>query len=627
MGYEDNIFDTGLNLLFQENFDLKNFTAELEDKKGTYYRWIKTDLERRVNNDLSIIDSEFTSDQASRFKKIEKVLLRSDSIKILRTNDKASLFNGDINLGIRYSKVLQYLEKKCKEESQPRVKRGKINLSPVTAQKYISDILNNSKLQGMEYAGLVDMIRHKWNSYSKYIVEMERMLFYLQSIYREKLQGYEKDHEKKGLSVFDLKVSGKKKYSMFDHKTRTIVEKEDHEEAIEYVLFVFAHSDSKNSAYKDLLSEMHESTKSSYHRSAEGEKEALAKLENISISSSDIQEILKYIGKIDTGDRELTHMDFDSAIKFFFILGENFFENYMQYAESLFKYYGKSLGSQIRDIVADVLGTMEESATAKKRLEDYTPSPKLLREWEDTAPLRGNRIVLLTLPKFIIAQHIEFTKPLINMMGFISSMTDNDFEIKNKFYEEIMNHPYMKRLNSTVRRKGIQREIKGAYSQLCSNILMIKGKQKLYIEELISKVMKDHRIDDKLFTGLKPIKIANTKKNREKELAQLLEEQEHCTEKHERDVLEASIKKLRITIKEDELHINKSEIDIVKDLFLKYTYKFVEELNKEEERYYYHNEGSYTYITKRFSATIDKEQKKQIQQKEYDDNSIGSYNG
>jgi len=624
MGYEDNIFDTGLNLLFQENFDLKNFTAELEDKKGTYYRWIKTDLERRVNNDLSIIDSEFTSDHVIKFKKFERILLRSDSIKILSTNDKASLFNGDINLGVRYSKVLQYLEKKCKEESQPRVKRGKINLSPVTSQKYTSDILNNSKLQGIEFAGLVDMIRHKWNSYSKYIVEMERMLFYLQSVYREKLQGYEKDHEKKGLSVFDLKVSGKKKYSMYDHKTRAVVEKEDNEEAIEYVLFVFSHSDSKSSAYKDLLSEMHESTKSSYHRSAEGEKEALSKLENISISSSDIQEILKYVGKIDAGDRELSHMDFDSAIKFFFILGENFFENYIKYAESLFQYYGKSLGSQIRDIVADVLGSMEETVTAKKRIKNYTPSPKLLREWEDTLPLRGNRIILLTLPKFIIAQHVEFTKPLINMMGFISSMTDHDFEIKNKFYLEIMNHPYMKRLNSTIRRKGIQTEIKAAYSQLCSNLLMIKGKQKLYIEELISKVMKDHRIDDKLFTGLKPIKIENTKKKRVNELAQLLEKQKYCTEKHERDKLETSIKKLRITIKDDEFHISKSEIDIVKDLFLTYTYKFIEELNREEERYFYHSEGSYTYITKRFTATIDKEQKKKIDQKEKDQQEYNS---
>jgi len=546
---------------------LKDFHLELEDKKhGTYYRWTQQLLDRKTSRELNIVDEdpEFTAERIRQFKQYERILKNSHTRKKIKEFNIAVIL-GTID-GLRFMKILDYIEKEVKQEKEYQYPIGTIHISKSTTNKTSTDIMKMSTALAQNIIGF-DIIVDKWREFSKYHIETSRLLFYLQSLYKEKILG--NTGSEKGLEIFDLNLSAKKKFSIFDYKTRIIIEKEGDEEGIEFVLFSFYHKDKASSKYKELLKQLQGSKDSSYNRSSEGEKLALKTLKNISISCSDLSEILDKLHLAKQENKKINHMSFDSSIKFFFITKQNFIKYPQEYAKAIFNYYGGKLGEQIKNIVIDTLETNNLENTKEDK--EFSNFSKLyLQEFEDNLPLRGDRIILLTIPKFMIDQYVNFDN-LIQTVGFISAITSRDMEIRNRLAEDITKHPYIKKLSYSEKKRRIQLRIRCAFAVICNNILLLPGNNKLYIDDFVKDAIRDQAIDKKLFHGIRPSRVASNKKAREEK---------------------------GIVFDDDNITFEESEIMIVFRLLREYTFKLIEKLNEEKTKYYIQNDGKAGYITR-----------------------------
>ena len=642
---------------FFQKLGIKNILFEISDTPKSFYSWIKANYDRGIQDLLSEFyegENVVTNYRIIAIKNIEKTFMSREFIKVFQSKDLERLlantiFRSNNKAYTNFYFILNYFEKKIIDKKTHYVKSGTIHIAPNTVIQSPSNIASmiakheetGKKVGSTEKKLFLEALAQKTNVRD----EFEKVLFLLHQFFILHEKGLHDMLAEKGLYLKEISTEIATTTKVKNPKTNEVEVIHGKEDGIEYIMFTLIFKDKqKHTAYAQLIKELTNSPNSSYSRSSTGEKKALAKLEQISIATSDFASVVDFLTK-KLGKRSLVNTEFDSSFKFSFILAENFNLHPSKYSEELILYYKNELGNKIKEELGNIFikdflkeneklteklekelkaelkenftekilkDRVEEALSEQEEFDKYTPSKLVGREWEDReVPLKKMRVLMLTIPKFVIAEFVNYAKVKDQVGGFITPLTSIEVDLRIRLENMMLTSPYGIELG-TKKRRNLE-PMFNAFRQCITEIRLLTGNKTIQLNTLLRKASSDNKLEETYHKNVRTKRtINNNIKKQEKrdqaislfkkqqyEIIDAMPEQERSLvfgENWTPAIIESKIME-NVAIEyplEDEAKINSSlsELQMVINLIRGHLLKYIEDINELDPRYTINSKGA-----------------------------------
>ena len=641
---------------FFQKLGIKNILFEISDTPKSFYSWIKAHIDRGIQellNEFYEGENVVTNYRIMAIKNIEKVFMSREFIKIFQSKELERLlantiFRSNNKAYTNFYFILNHFEKKIVNKKDHYVKEGTIHIAPNTVIQSPSDIATmiakheqvENKVDSIEKALFLEALTQKTNVRD----EFEKVLFLLHQFFILHEKGLHDMLAEQGLYIKKISTEIATTTKVTNPKTNKVEIINGKDEGLDYLMFTLIFKDKqKNTAYAQLIKELTNSPNSSYGRPSMGEKKALSKLEQISIATSDFASVVDFLYK-KLGKRSLINTEFDSSFKFSFILAENFNLHPSKYSEELILYYKNDLGNKIKTELGEIFiddyhketeklteklkkelkvelqenytekdlqDRLEEALSEQEKFDKYIPSQLVGREWEDTEiPLKKMRVLLITIPQFVVAEFVNFSKIKDQVGGFITPITSTEANLRTSLEKMMLNSPYGIELSTKKKRK--LEPMLNAFRQCITEIRMLTGNKTIQVNTLIRKASNDSKLEATYHKNVRTKRTINNnlKKEEKRDKAiKLFKEQQYeiinAMSENERvlvfgenwtpAIIESKLMQ-NIAIEfplEDEakLKTSLSEMQMVVNLIRVHLIKYIEGINELDPRYTISNKG------------------------------------